>query len=230
MNPAFALEAFLETLWPTRCACCDRPGNVICPACMAALEYLDYWNACPRCGASWGRLQCARCALGQEDPPLHATPCLSALRYEGRAATLIRTYKDQGERRLAPVLALIVARVLPPSWTVWAQALTFVTASKQARRRRGFDHMEHICLELAKITGIPCLKLLGEPRTQDQRALGRSGRLLNTVGRFSAVAWSKSLRVILIDDVMTTGATLFDAKRALEEQGHETRLASIARV
>ena len=227
---AFALEAFLETLWPTRCACCDRPGSVLCPSCRLKLEYLDFWNACPKCGAPWGRIQCARCALAAQDPSPHQAFCLSALRYEERAAALIKTYKDHGERRLAEELAFLLACALPPSWCEWAQALTFVPATKQAKRRRGFDHMEEICLELSRLTDVPCLGLLAAPRTQDQRALGRAGRLRNTLGRFSALEHGRPLRVILVDDVMTTGATLFDARRALMEQGHQVRLASIARV
>ena len=54
-------EALLETLWPTRCAVCDTPGEVLCAPCSLNLSHIDWWRACPRCGAPFGRVQCSEC-------------------------------------------------------------------------------------------------------------------------------------------------------------------------
>lgn len=51
-----AAEALAETVWPTRCAVCDAPGEPLCEHCRTALRYVDWWRACPRCGAPFGRL------------------------------------------------------------------------------------------------------------------------------------------------------------------------------
>ena len=51
---AEAAEALAETVWPTRCAICDAPGQVLCDSCCASLPYVDWWRACPRCGAPFG--------------------------------------------------------------------------------------------------------------------------------------------------------------------------------
>lgn len=223
------LDAFLETLWPTRCACCDAPGLILCERCEAALEYLDRWKACPRCGAPWGIIQCDRCGHESNQdasPPL----CVSALRHRGRAAVLVKTYKDKGEQRLAPTLARLMANAIPPSWRIWAESVTFVPATSAARRKRGFDHMEMIAKELANQLGLSSSPSLEPPRSLDQRALSRAGRLENMAGRFSADRHAVPRRVILIDDVMTTGATLSEAKKALEEHEYEVRLASVTRV
>lgn len=224
------LDAFLETLWPTRCACCDSPGSVLCERCEATLEYLDHWKACPRCGAPWGVVQCDRCGSQEREGGRELPFCISALRHRGRAALLVRTYKDKGEQRLASALAGLVSNAIPPSWCTWADAVTFVPATAAARRRRGFDHMELFAEELSNLLGLPALASLMPPRALDQRALGRAGRISNMAGRFSVVHPINPRRVILVDDVMTTGATLTEAKRALEEHKFDVRLASVTRV
>ena len=56
-----AAECAAEVLWPTRCALCDRPGSVLCPQCESSLHFIDAWQACPRCGAPFGRAVCTEC-------------------------------------------------------------------------------------------------------------------------------------------------------------------------
>lgn len=262
---------FAETLWPTRCALCDRPGDVLCRECSRSLDFIDYWQTCPACGAQWGRVQCDHCAAEkllnerrQEPqngrPPgvgdgrfaaephanderfaetsggrqglLAASPrmCRGALRYTRRTATLVKTYKDKGEQRLAARLAALLDAAAPPSWQSWASCITYITATKAARRRRGFDHMELVARELAAAWKLPCVKLLEEPRASDQRAFGRSGRMGNVQGRFRAVPSAPRTRAIVVDDVLTTGATMEDACRALEEAGCACRCLVVARV
>ncbi len=236
MDGRILVEAAIETLWPTRCALCDRPGQVLCSRCARALHYMDYWQSCPRCGAPWGRIQCDHCAAqsllaaqkGEEEP--RARPCLGCLRYTQETATLIKTYKDKGEQRLAATFAQIMAHIAPPTWHAEAQCVTYVTASKAARRRRGFDHMELIAQKLAAIWELPCLRLLHEPRAQDQRVLGRAGRMSNMEGRFAPVLPLRVHRTIIIDDVLTTGSTMEDACGALEQAGCICSSLVIARV
>lgn len=222
-------DIICETLWPTRCAVCDKPGDVLCEDCRARLAFVDRWRACPTCGAPWGLIQCDNCsaaAISGQDTP---SPCISALRLGQAESTIIRTFKDKGEQRLARDLAGFLFDALPPLWLTWANMLTFIPATKEARRRRDFDHMELVARELSKRCNIPMRQLLAEPRSKDQRSLGRKGRQQNMEGRFTARERCDGLRVLLIDDVFTTGATLTDAKRALEEAGAEVRLATVAR-
>lgn len=251
-----------ETLWPTRCALCDRQGQLLCEACAHTLDFIDYWQTCPVCGAPWGRIQCDHCATtrilaqrgqtarfpnqlvpmpGTRDlapwrVPPQVTPedesrlCLASLHYTEKTATLIKTFKDKGEQRLAPILAGFLMRTAPPSWRTWAECVTYITATKSARRRRGFDHMELIARELANAWGIPCLRLLAEPCASDQRALGRLGRLSNMEDRFRVQRLPTAGRVIVIDDVFTTGSTMDDACAALESVGCSCRSLVVARV
>ncbi|MVN62267.1 double zinc ribbon domain-containing protein, partial [Gordonibacter urolithinfaciens] len=126
-----AAEALAETLWPTRCAVCDAPGEVLCDACRSALPYLDWWRACPVCGAPFGRVQCSECnpvvlgRAGRDTVPYDG--CASAVTFGEAPARIVRTYKDQGERRLAEPLACLMARARPPSWR--PEAVAFVPAT-----------------------------------------------------------------------------------------------------
>ncbi len=152
-------DAICETLWPTRCALCDAPGAVLCARCAAQLDYLDFWRACPRCGAAFGFLQCDHCTpLANKGERVR--PCVSALRYTADTGVLIKTYKDKGEQRLSETLAAILANTLPPSWLRWANGMTYVSATNAARRRRGFDHMELLTRSLADQCGPPCCSRL----------------------------------------------------------------------
>lgn len=233
--PHFIAEALCETLWPTRCALCDTLGTVLCDSCAAALVPLDFWQACPACGAPWGRIQCDHCtplvdlhAFDDIEPVCRR--CVSALTYDERSARLIKTFKDKGEQRLARPLARILAQAIPPSWRIWAQAVTYITATRDARRRRGFDHMSLVAQQLAECLELPCMRLLEEPRTSDQRALTRASRSGNTENRFRPIDGPLPQRVILVDDVFTTGATARTAQRALSQRGCLARVATIARV
>lgn len=221
-------DAICETLWPTRCALCDAPGAVLCTRCAARLDYLDFWRACPRCGAAFGFLQCDHCT------PLvnkgeRTRPCISALRYTADTGVLIKTYKDKGEQRLSETLAAILANALPPSWLRWANGVTYVSATKAARRRRGFDHMELLARSLAGQCGLSCIRALNPPTARDQRILDRAERKQNMQGRFTACEPLPGRRLILIDDVFTTGATMDQASIALERAGAQVRCATVAR-
>ncbi len=218
-------EGLLELLCPTRCAGCDLPGALLCDECDEALPRVDVSTACPRCGAPYGALVCTECwasiwsfeataALGSLEPPL------------SRAVVL---HKDAGERRLAPLLGGLLADVVWANWGPWPQAVAYIPATAKAVRRRGFDHAEAIAAAVAAGVEAPLVPALARAAALDQRALGRAERAANAAGSFAAVA-PVSGRVLLVDDVMTTGATLDAAAAVLLEAGAEAvRCAVLAR-
>lgn len=233
---SIATEAMAETLWPTRCAVCDAPGQVLCDACRARLPYLDWWRACPRCGAPFGRVQCTECndamlqLMGRARLPFAS--CASATVYEGAPARIVRTYKDRGERRLARELAYVMAASLPPAWRAERPALAAVPATGKALRARGFDHMADVAAALSELTGLPLTQPLARPRSIDQRNLGRKERFENMRGRFAVLPGATvPPRILLVDDVLTTGATLMEAADALLAGGaQQVRCLTFARV
>lgn len=215
-----------ETLWPTRCAVCDRPGTPLCPDCIASLPYIDSLLACPRCGAPFGRVQCTECnrvllaAFGYEEPPYRQAA--SPLVLTEKVRRIVTVYKDQGERSLARPMASLMARAAPPPW-LDDDAVAFVPATAAARRRRGFDHAEHLARELSWLLDVDFAPLLATPRRLDQRRLGRAERIQNMREALRVLPGATVPdAVILVDDVCTTGSTLFAATEALKAQGART--------
>jgi len=233
---SFAAEAAAETLWPTRCAICDVPGAVLCDECAGELPYLDWWRACSRCGSPYGRVQCDACnpislaLIGRDDLPFAA--CASAVMFSPEVSRLVRVFKDQGEQRLAAVMAGLMLRALPPGWPI--DAVTYVPATLAAARHRGFDHAELIAREVASGLGTPCEMMLARPRNRDQRGLSGKQRIENLAGRFAPLETESGFRpqhVLLVDDVYTTGATLCAATDALLNSNiKEVRCLTFARV
>ena len=121
-------------------------------------------------------------------------------------------------------------------WSQWADALTFVPASPEALLRRGFDHMERVAQRVAERTGLPLVRTLACKRgVLDQRELGRAERRANRRKSFeisnTCDTCTMPRRVVLIDDVFTTGATLCAATEVLLDAGvKEVRVIACARV
>lgn len=227
-----------ELLWPTRCMGCDLPGELLCPSCRASLPWVEQRHACPTCGAPHGDIVCTACTGGWET---RAVVC--ALEFVGAAAQMVVCLKDQHELRLAPVMAAAMACALDEasSWPApdglprydpsHLDALCFVPATSEAYRRRGFDHMELVSRHLSGELGLPLADVLARTPARDQRLLGRAGRSANLAGTVDVVEDVSGLRLLLADDVITTGASVRECARALLARGAASVTAcALARV
>lgn len=152
----------------------------------------------------------------------------------------------------------LISQVSEPldDWSQWADTLVYVPASPEALLRRGFDHMERVAKLCAGRLGLPLVRALASKKgALDQRDLGRGERLANRSGSFALAegartglsdaedAWASlsgaedaraaplPQRLILIDDVFTTGATTSAATHVLLDGGaQEVRVVTCCRV
>lgn len=117
-------------------------------------------------------------------------------------------------------MAKLMKRYLSPTWLERQPLITFVPATNAARRRRGFDHAELLARELSWAADTEFAPVLAVPNRRDQRELARAGRIGNMRKSLRALTGASITGdVILVDDVCTTGATLFAASEALKAAG-----------
>ena len=229
---SFIGQAAAETLWPARCSLCNMPGSSLCERCLVHLPYLDVLFACPRCGAPYGVHLCTECnSFTLEEKGLKRIPldsCASALVFGPEALRIVITYKDRGERDLACSMGKMMARAANPAWIGESVAVGIPTRPT-ALKRRGFNASELLARTTAEALGIPYWDALRASDVRDQRALSARQRLQNMAGSMSLKETARAdiarMRlsglpsVVLIDDVMTTGATMYAGAAVLRHAG-----------
>jgi predicted amidophosphoribosyltransferase len=135
-------------------------------------------------------------------------------------ASAIIAFKDRGRTATKRMFATRLAGVLQNYLRVYPDLILVpMPVRKSALKKRGFDHGRTLALAVQSQTGASVGKnlLTFAREAQDQRNLGISKRAANLANSMTARPISKP--VVLIDDVITTGATLAEAKRALESSG-----------
>lgn len=215
-----ARRTLLDLFFPPRCAGCGRRGHWLCPACAGHLRPLaPPW--CERCGdplrfASRDGL-CAPCRQGG---PRALDWARAAYAFAGPLREAIHRFKYGGERARAAHLAglLLAWPALPPPG---AALLAPVPLDAARRRARGYNQAEELARALAAVWALPLTTDLARTRpTRPQVGLDRAARRENVRGAF---AWRggplAARRVLLIDDVMTTGATVEECAVALKAAG-----------
>ena len=168
---------------------------------------------CDRCGApaAWPVRRCAECA-GRR---LAFARARAAVEYDATVRRLVGAWKERGLRRLARWAAAVVVDMLDRP----AGCLTYVPPDADRRLRRGHHPAEALARDLAARWDLalePVLvRVRGSPR---QRELTRIERRRNVAAAFAAARPSPA-RIVLVDDVYTTGATSNAAASALRKAG-----------
>ena len=209
-------DRVLDLLYPTRCILCRRflpPGRP---------------SICPACGASLPRIEDGGRRKGD-----YFSECVSALWYEGSVKEAIRRYKFNGVQAYSHAFGELVAACVYEHLQGEYDILSWVPLDPGRRRSRGYDQAEllardagrRLCREpvrvLEKRRGIKPQSLTGTPEK----------RKANIAGAYRAADPDliKDKRILLIDDVVTTGSTLSECARTLLLAGAEdVRCATLA--
>ncbi len=174
--------------------------------------------------ASWHGTVCGEC---MKDRPAFTKAYAYGL-FDGPLKEAIHSYKFSSTRRLAaPLAALLCSLGLPP-----ADAVTAVPLSKRRMLERGFNQSMLIGREVARKTGARLLPhaLKKVKDTPAQAGLNRKERILNLKGAFICGDCVSGKTVLLVDDVITTGATARECSKALVAAGaREVYIAALAR-
>lgn len=215
---AAVLDA-LALVSPVDCAGCGRPDRSLCDACRGRLEAsLDSRSVGTGIGAE--------------------LPVCFALRYEGVVRRIVLEFKQNGRtglaRALAPALRDAVAAALAgvtPHVPVMPRPvmpglvvpvlIVPVPPGRTSSRRRGYDPVR-LCLARGGIRHTRALRMLRASPLRSsttQKALGIDERLRNRASAMTASTVVRGRRVLLVDDVVTTGATLAEATRAVRAAG-----------
>lgn len=219
-----ALEGSIALLFPPHCVLCDGALDgldVICPTCEGTLPELP-GPRCRRCGDALpdpGVDLCLRCGT----QPRAVDRFHSLGPYDGPWGELVRALKFDRE--------VAVGRFLSGRMAVWAREhavtdafdlITYVPMRPADRRERGFNQAELLARGVARRLRRPVRRTLTKVRaTVVQGQLSARERRMNLRGAFRPVRYGRE-RVLLVDDVATTGSTMEECASALKRGGYRS--------
>jgi ComF family protein len=183
----------IPSVFSQRCASCEATDDVLCRSCRFSLA--------------------ATTAVRSVGDITAAVP------FDGAARSVVLSLKYRNRRRVAQHLASMMVRRLHLGARGMRQfdVVTWAPTSARRVRTRGYDQAELVAREVAKELGVPCRRLLYRTHGDAQTGRTRMQRLVGPV--FRARPTRPGLRVLVVDDVVTTGATLRSAERALRAAG-----------
>lgn len=226
------IKAFLEysrrtaadLLFPRRCPVCGGvampKGRLICPACLKQLSFVSS-PACMKCGKEIGSRDqeyCADCIRRKKS----FTRGFALLNYDSRAAVSMAAVKYHNKREYLDFYARAAALRFEKQFRqAGIQVIVPVPVHASRLKTRGFNQAAVLAEKLSAELGIPWEELLIRvKKTDPQKSLGSAERLKNLRGAFEAEQEAgKWERVLLVDDIYTTGSTAEICSRALLKTG-----------
>ena len=205
-------DRLLDLLYPPKCAFCRKltgDGSMLCPGCEKTIA---------RTGADAAR----------RDIP-HLALCLSPLYYTGAVRQSLQRYKFGGAAAYYRVYAELMTACLREHGGAYDR-VSWVPLSRRRLRERGYDQAKLLAEEVARQMNLPCEKLL--VKTKNNRRQSNTGsnreRFENVKGVYRCCAEPAGKRILLIDDIVTTGATLSEAAGVLLDAGAKSVTALTA--
>ncbi|QNL44443.1 ComF family protein [Oscillibacter hominis] len=198
-----AFVSFLDLLFPPKCPFCQKVQNApgICPACRQSLPWAE---PLVKEGAGFGR-------------------CAAPLRYEGSVREAILRFKFNGKISGAELFGDFLASAAAEAFAGEFDCVTWVPVSRRRLRKRGFDQAQMLAEAASAHWEEKPLRLLR--KVQDNPAQSgqssASARRANVLGVYEPLPEARGRRILLIDDVITTGSTLAECVKVLRLAGAE---------
>lgn len=216
------IKEILEALFPVNYTCdiCGVEtfgGENLCPDCKKRVKFND-GTTCPVCGRKTVRPEiCLEC---KAEPPAYWKG-VSALLYEDDTVKLIYKFK-RGSAYLKEYFAdLLVPKIsaLPPY-----DAIVYVPMLEKDVRKRGYNQGKLLAYAISERTGVPVLDnaIIKVKASKLQKSLTHKERMQNLNGCFKAEKEVKDKQLLLVDDVLTTGATADTITKVLLKAGAKT--------
>jgi ComF family protein len=231
-NQQALISKILNTLYPSRCPSCGSESDVfnhspICASCWSKIKRYT-GPSCSICAmpfsSEYSRL-CGQCM--KKAPPF--SKVINFGLYEGVLAEAINLLKFHDLKKLSTPLGRLLLSLpdLPE-----LDGIAPVPLNIKRLRERGFNQSLLIAKVISKVTGVPLLMdiLLKKKETPPQIGLSAKERLLNLKNSFEIKGNIKGLRLFLVDDVMTTGATVTECSKEIMKAGaKEVLVLTVAR-
>lgn len=216
-----ASRSLLHGLFPPSCYLCLDPGQPpafeLCRGCESDLPANG--PACPGCAAPVAEpgARCAACLAR----PRAFDAAFAPYRYEFPIAELIHRFKYRGQVTLSRILGTLLARRLAARGRGRVDAILPVPLHPAREARRGYNQAREIAVFVADLLRLPLHDGLARRirHTEEQAALPALVREVNVRGAFEVQSRVPPLRVAIVDDVLTTGATVEELARALRAAG-----------
>lgn len=219
MNKLLALAA--DLLFPPRCAVCGEIAEfrkAVCESCMDMLALqLKYADLCPRCGKPVESCVC------RSDNAFER--CVSAFIYDDDTRAMFAALKSKGNIALASQLAALMAEQFKRNFSADEfDMITYVPVSDKTLKTKGFDHARLLAQQLSELISLPCFAapIKRSEQYRPQHMLDEKQRWENAYsGYYVENGSSIQGRLLLVDDIMTTGATLNRCAELLLQSGAE---------
>ena len=207
-------DTIIGLIAPPACVGCGREGQLLCSDCIES-QLIAFGERCGGCGRlSPAHKTCLACRSSKLPSHIWITS-----NYSGSAKDLIYAYKFDHQRSAAPIMAKLMAETIGSIKKDYL-IVPIPTATKRVRQR-GFDHALMLATHLSRETGITDINALARIGQKSQVGAKRSERIRQSSGEY----WVRlpqmvnGRRILLVDDVMTTGATLRSATNVLRLAG-----------
>lgn len=212
-----------DVVFPRTCGGCGVSGSWMCQECASSMPHIEQSRSCQRCGHV-SLSTCSTCERCEDWPPF-LKACRSIFEHSGSPRNAIHMMKYGGEKARAEWCGMVASGALD-ALRVASTVLVPVPLHADRLAERGYNQSSEICRWIARQTGLDVRDTLVRVRkTRPQVSLDAQSRRRNTADAFAAREGISGINVILVDDVVTTGATLSSASLALHLAGARTVIA-----